>query len=309
MRLPVAVLGVAALLALGADCVASDRPLVLSLDGELYLLPNVFAYDDLAGVRGVALRERMDDDDWALWAPIRHAPDDVRGERGTIAVLASPSAEHWLGTDDRGRDVAARLVHGARQSLALAALAALLAGLAGLGLALVAVRAGPIPTAGALAACDAIAAVPPLLAVVAVQGLVGHAGLVLAAVLIAAPRAADLARLTIAGLRATLVEPWCEAARAAGATPGRVIRRHALPHAAPVIGVAIATTAATAVLAEAALAFVGFGAPPPTASWGELLAQATAHDLRWWLAVPAGLAVTVLAAALFAVAERSRGKA
>jgi peptide/nickel transport system permease protein len=74
--------------------------------------------------------------------------------------------------------------------------------------------------------------------------------------------------------------------------------RHALPHAWPQLAVAGAITVSTAVLAEAALTFVGFGAPPPAASWGEMLRQAQTSGLAWWLAVPAGalIAITALAA-------------
>ena len=71
----------------------------------------------------------------------------------------------------------------------------------------------------------------------------------------------------------------------------------------PQVAVATALTAATAVLAEAALSFLGFGTPPPSASWGELLKQATENGLRWWLAVPSGLAVAAAAAALGALAQ------
>jgi peptide/nickel transport system permease protein len=167
------------------------------------------------------------------------------------------------------------------------------------------VRAGGATDAAVRAACDAIAAAPPILTVIAAQGLLGTRGVAPVIALIAIPRAADTARLVRARLRTVLAAPFCDAARAAGASPTHVLVRHGLPHAAPVLATAAAITAATAVLSEAALAFLGVGAPPPTASWGELLAQATANDLRWWLAVPAGAAVTALTAALLAIARRT----
>jgi ABC-type dipeptide/oligopeptide/nickel transport system permease subunit len=297
-RAAAAALLVAVAIAVLAGAVAGDRPLLLRRGGVLSLP----VLGD--GPRGDALRATLGPDDWALWPPIAHDPAAVRSA-GAVAPLAAPSAAHWLGTDDRGRDVAARLVHGTRTSVAIAAAAAALATALAALLALVAVRAGGAVDAAVRATCDVVAAAPPILTVIAVQGLLGARGLVPVIVLVAVPRAADTARLVRARLRAVLAAPFADAARAAGAGPWRVVVRHGLPHAAPALATAAAITAATAVLAEAGLAFLGVGAPPPTPSWGELLAQAGSNDLRWWLAVPAGAAATALTAALLAVARRA----
>ena len=285
------------LTALLADCLASDRPLVYSRDSSLHVLPST-------GPRGDALRAVLGPDDWVLWPPISSSsPTDVR-TAGQLAPLAPPSPAHTLGTDDRGRDVAARLVHGARTSLFAAALATLLATLLALALALAAIRANRAVEAGILALCDILAAAPALLGAIAIGGLTGARGATAIALFVAIPRGADTARLVIASLRSTLAEPFVAAARAAGASPARVLVRHALPHALPVLAAAAAITAATTVLAEAALTFLGLGASPPTPSWGELLAQASQHDLPWWLSVPAGLVITLTAAALLRIARR-----
>jgi peptide/nickel transport system permease protein len=238
----------------------------------------------------------------ALLADLAPDPIEVR-TGGALAILDAPSSRHVLGTDDRGRDVAARLVHGTRTTALVAAGAAALALVLALGLALAAVRAGGPLGRTILVGCDAIAAAPPILTVIAAQGLVGVRGLVPVIVLVAVPRAADTARLAAAGLRRALAEPFAEAARAAGAGPTRVLLRHALPQLAPTLAAATALTAATAVLTEFALAFLGAGAPPPTPSWGELLAQATANDLRWWLAWPAGVAITLATWALLTLSR------
>jgi peptide/nickel transport system permease protein len=293
-----AVLATAAL----ADLLASDRPLVLHLDGETYVLPNLIDYPDLAGLDGAGLRAAMDPDDWAVWAPVRHGPSSVR-TAGRLALTEPPSAAHWLGTDDRGRDVLARLIHGARTSALVAAGAALLALLAGAALGLLAVWRGGLVDAAVIAACDVVGALPALLVVIAAQGLLGGGGLGAVIALVALPRAADLARLTRGALLAARASDFCAAARALGAGEWRVLTRHALPQAGSALAVATALTAATAVLAEAALGFLGFGAPAPTASWGELLRQAHENDLRLWLALPAGLLVALVAAAAGALAQ------
>lgn len=291
--------------ALGADCLAADRPIVLHLDGDTYWLPNLIDYDDLEGLRGERLRRRMTRDDWALWPPVRHDPTEVRGPGGIVAG-AAPSADHYLGTDDRGRDVLSRFIHGTRVAVTVGGWAALLSVILALALAVVAAGFGGAVRAGVRSTCDAVSAVPGLVVVVAAQGLVGTGGLVAVIVLIAVPRAADTARLALAGIEGALASDYCAAARAVGASPARVLVRHAVPQALPQVAVAAALTAATAVLAEAALSYLGFGAPPPTASWGELLRQAQDSGFDWWLVVPPGLAVAILAAALGALAQPRR---
>jgi peptide/nickel transport system permease protein len=279
-------------LAIVADFVASDRPIVLHHDGTHF-------FENLGDgePRGDRLRDTLGPDDWAVWAPIAQDPVEVRTD-GALAILEPPSDKHWLGTDDRGRDVAARLVHGTRTTAEIAALAAALALALAVTLALLAMVPGG---RAILVACDAIAAAPPILTVIAAQGLIAARGLLPLAVLIAIPCAADTARLCAAGLRAALVEPFVEAARAAGASHLRVLVRHALPQTAPVLAAATALTAATAVLSEAGLSFLGAGMPAPTPSWGELLAQADAHGYRWWLAWPAGVLITLATWALLHV--------
>jgi ABC-type dipeptide/oligopeptide/nickel transport system permease subunit len=297
-----AVLAVLAI-ALSADFLAADRPLVLRWQGTTYWLPNLVDHDDLAGLDGAGLRAAMTADDWALWPPVRHDPQAVRSA-GRLEPLRAPSAAHLLGTDDRGRDVLARLIHGTRATVIVAAGAAALALALGLLLALAAVSARGRLDAGVVGACDVVSAVPALVVVVAAQGLFGAPSLAAVIVLVALPRAADTARIARASLVEALASDYCAAARALGATPARVLWRHALPHAKSQLAVATALTAATAVLAEAALGFLGFGVPPPAASWGELLRQAHENDLRWHLALPAGAAITTLAAALSVLGDR-----
>jgi peptide/nickel transport system permease protein len=118
------------------------------------------------------------------------------------------------------------------------------------------------------------------------------------------PRRAELAR--------ALSLPFVEAARGVGASRWRLVARHALPHAIPQLAVAAAITFSSAVLSELALTFLGFGTPPPTPSWGELLRQAQQNQLVWWLAVPAGAAVafvTLCANALADELTRASGRA
>ncbi len=258
----------------------------------------VFA-DALAGTSPLAQGE-----DWQLWSPIRANPTDVR-TAGRLEVLRGPSNEHLLGTDDRGRDVASRLVHGTRPTLVLAASCALLASFLAVALALLA-SIRPWADLALLGLCDIIAAVPVFLLVLLVQGLLDQSGLAVLVILISIPRGASAARLVRDSLQTSLSEPYCEAARALGCSRLRIVLRHALPASYSQILTAAGLTAATAVLAEVALSFLGLGLGGQAPSWGELLRQAHENQLLWWLLVPAGLASTALAWALGEVFAHSR---
>jgi peptide/nickel transport system permease protein len=289
------------LAALFADCLAGDRPILMSVGGDMHLLSELPADDGEGSLRGEALSEALSDEDWALWPVMRWSPSGIRHE-GRIEVLRAPSREHWLGTDDRGRDVASRLIHGARLSLRLALGCALLASLLGCLLALMAASRSWLDSL-VLSLCDAIAALPPLLAVVVVGGLVGGQSLWALIILISIPRAAVTARTVRDGLHAALGQPFCESARAVGCSQPRLLLRHALPQCWPQLRVAAGLTAATAVLAEVALSFLGLTAAGSDPSWGELLRQAHENGLLWWLLVPAGVLTSLWTWALGRMAQ------
>lgn len=268
-----------------ADFVAGERPILSSIDGDV----QVFAQTPEPLAKG----------DWALWPPIRFDPRSVRSE-GRLSVLASPSDEHILGTDDRGRDVTSRLVHGTRLSLLLAGACALLATVLGALLALLATARRELDAALVIA-CDVLAAIPVLLVVLVVRGLTGAESLVSLIVLISIPRAASTARITREALRGALRQPYCEAARAIGCSRRQLVIRHAFPQSFPQLRVAAALTASTAVIAEVALSFLGLGASGP--SWGELLSQAHTNQLAYWLLLPSGIATALLAWSLTRAAD------
>lgn len=264
----------------------------MSRSGEIHLLPNLWSTDGDAEDRGELLSQTLDEGDWALWPPVSWDPAGVR-THGKLEVLRPPSSEHRLGTDDRGRDVLSRLIHGTRLSLWLALLCAVLATLIGCLLAVLA-HASRGLDAVVITSCDTVAAVPILLVVIMMRGLIGADSLVAMVLLIAVPRGAGVARLVRDRLHTVLREPYCQAARSIGCSRGRVLWRHALPQCFGQICVAAGVTASTAVLAEVALSFLGLGVAAPSASWGELLRQAHDNSMQWWLSVPAGAASALL---------------
>jgi len=233
-----------------------------------------------------------------------YGPDEQH-PGGISAVLQPPSAAHWLGTDDRGRDVAARLVHGTRVALAVGPLA--VAVYVALGL-LVGVAAalgrradfviGRVVDVGLL--------FPTLLLLLAIQGVTSQTSLAEVALAIALTQWPYVARLTRAEALRVAAAPHVEAAHAVGAGRARILAVHILPLAATPALTAAAFGIGHAVLFETALTFLGFGVPPPTASWGELLAQAQASGLKPWLLVPPTVAVAALVLACNLVGDGVR---
>ncbi len=224
---------------------------------------------------------------------------------GVTAVLAPPSAAHWLGTDDRGRDVAARLVHGARVALLVGPLAVALYVLAGLGVGVLAAVGRRIDFAvGRVVEIGLM--FPTLLLLLAIQGVTSSTSLAEVALAIAVTQWPYVARLTRAEALRVSALSHVEAARAVGAGRLRILGVHLLPLAATPALTAAAFGVGHAVLFETALTFLGFGVPPPTASWGELLAQAQASGLRPWLLWPPTVAVAAFVLACNLVGDGVR---
>ncbi len=231
------------------------------------------------------------------------APVLVRTDPTAIDVeqtLKPLSASHWFGTDDFGRDLLSRIVHGTRLSLlvgfSVLVLTVSLGGLSGL-------LAGYIPPADAviMRLMDALMAFPAILLALVVMAIAGPAtiNVVLALGIAYAPRMARLARAAVLTVR---TKEYIDAARALGAPPLRILWRHVVPNALAPIIVQGTFTFAYAILGEAALSFVGLGAPPPAPSLGNILADArpVMRDAPWMIAFPSlTLSVTILGLNLF----------
>ncbi len=225
----------------------------------------------------------------ALAAPWIAPADPLRGSLDVS--LRAPSRVFWLGTDVQGRDILSRLLFGARLSLLVGLVSQSVAGLLGVSLGLAAGYYGRWLDAGIMRLADITLAFPSLLLLVAIAaamnpslpvvfvviGLVGWAGV------------ARVVRGEVLGLRA---RDFVQAARALGASDVRILLRHLLPGVlAPVIVIATLGVGG-AIMAEAALSFVGLGARPPTPSWGAMVADG--RDLLRvapWVSLVPGLAI------------------
>jgi peptide/nickel transport system permease protein len=230
---------------------------------------------------------------------------------------AAPSATHWLGTDDLGRDVLLRLLHGARVSLAVGLGAALMAMLVGSLAGVLAAWAGGVTDAVIMRLADALLALPalPLLVVLsaldpAMIGLPrGEAGadILRIATILAAFGWVGVARLARSAALSVLATDFCRAARALGVSEFRLLWRHVLPQLVTPLAVATALAVGGAILAESALSFLGLGIAPPAASWGNMLANAQeAVFVAPLVALWPGLAILMAVAGCSLVADGLR---
>ncbi len=309
-RLAVIALGVVGLLlvgALAADLIASDKPVAARVDGRLWLLPAWTQPSALRNDTVISVRERVSaqPDGWMVEPLIPWGPNqtDVEG------ALAEPSAEHPMGTDELGRDVLARLVHGTRVSLAIGLIAVVLYVAIGVVLGLLAGFYGGRIDALISRCTEVMLSFPTLFLVLCVLGLMKVKTLVPVMVVIGLTRWTDVARLVRAEALRLRESEFVLASRALGASDARVLGRHVLPNALGPVMVSATFGIASVILLESALSFLGFGVPPPTASWGELLTQAqryVTYPGAWWLTLYPGLALFLTVTAFNLMAEGLR---
>jgi peptide/nickel transport system permease protein len=215
-------------------------------------------------------------------------------------ALLPPSLAHPFGTDDLGRDLLAAVLQGGRTSLEVAAGATLVAVLIGVAVGLVAGLGPPLLDEAAMRCTEVVASLPALLIAVLVAALFGGSSVNLALVL-GLTRWPALARILRLEARALLQREFLIAARALGAGPAHLARRHLMPNLAGPVSAAAAIVFGGAVVAEASLAFIGLGDPGAT-SWGQMAAAGFALVGRTWWAWAVPTAALVLVSGLVALA-------
>ena len=233
----------------------------------------------------------------ALGAPLLATTDPI--DQDLTVVLKPPfwlpdgSLRHPLGTDHLGRDVYSRLVYGARISLTISVLAALLGAAVGVAAGLVAGYAGGRVDAVIMRVVDLNLAFPLILLALAVVALLG-ASLRNLVIVMSITTWMIYARV-VRGLSLSLREQeFVQAVRALGAHDARIIARHILPNVLAPVLVIWTLEVARVILMESALSFLGLGVPPPTPTWGRMLAEGRDYlTVAGWIAIFPGLAILV----------------
>jgi len=221
------------------------------------------------------------------WSPYPPADIDIAGK------LAPPSAAHWLGTDSLGRDIASQLLVGSQNSIAVGVLAVGIGLGVGVVLGCMAAARGGWVEELVMRAADFTFAFPALLTAIMLTAIHGP-GLVTSIVAIGIFNIPVFARLARASAHAVWARDYVLVARAAGKGPWRITLDHVLPNIANVLIVQATIQFALAILAEAALSYLGLGTQPPQPSWGRMLNEAqTLLFQAPMLAVWPGLAIAL----------------
>ncbi|MGC8719995.1 MAG: ABC transporter permease [Thermodesulforhabdaceae bacterium] len=286
------------MLAVFAPLLANDRPIVGYVNGAMVFPVFTASSADLSSKswkdfrkhKGLSPFQRLDGSGysgWVLWPPVPYSPT----EHDLLEILSPPGKKHWFGTDDSGRDVLSRMIYGARVSLSVGVVAVGIAAVIGIILGGLAGYFGgwvdalvnriieillTIPTFFLIIAI--IAFLPPsIYNIMVVIGLTGWTG---------------IARFVRAEFLKLKAMDFVLALKALGASPTRIIFVHMLPNAMAPVLVAVVFGIAGAILTESGLSFLGFGVPPPTPSWGDILSQSRDYvEFAWWLTIFPGAAI------------------
>ena len=228
----------------------------------------------------------------AVFAPWISPHDPIATSWG--AIRKAPSAAHWFGTDDIGRDVLSRVVWGTRASLLAGVVSVGISLLVGVPIGLLAGFVGGAVDGLISRLTDAFLACPFLILAIAMAAFLGPS-LTNAMIAIGVSATPIFVRLTRAQVLNVKTEDYVEAARALGNPPWRVALRHVLPNVTAPLIVQSTLAIAAAVIAEASLSFLGLGQQPPAPSWGSMLNTAKNYvDQAPWMAIWPGLAIFLL---------------
>ncbi len=266
--------------AFAAPLIAGNVPIVCKYQGAWHFPAVVDLLNQVPFVSGVVKRSKpfgwpgfdaktaLSDDDVAIWPPIRFDPLET-GEHDLVA----PSAEHWLGTDEVGRDIASRMVHGASVSVQVGIVSMGIAAVLGIVLGGVAGYFGGWIDAAISRLIEVVMCFPVFFLILSVMVWL-DASIINVMVVIGLTRWTSVARYTRGEFMRLKGLDYVTAARSIGAGPVRIMFRHLLPNALAPVLVTITFGMAQAILIEAGLSWLGFGVAWPNPSWGNLLRSA-----------------------------------
>lgn len=231
----------------------------------------------------------------AAWAV---APEIFTSQSGVVGIpsekLQAPGAAHWLGTDELGRDLLARIIHGARYSLSGAFLAVGVGLVFGAAIGLTAGSVGGRVEAILMRIVDVMLAIPSLLLALSLIIILGF-GHAQAAIAVGVTSIASFARLVRSEVVTVRRSDYVEAAFGSGGRFLQVIWRHVLPNSLTTVLAYAALQLGWAILQISTLGFLGYGAPPPTPEWGLLIAEGRKYMMAaWWLTAFPGLIVILV---------------
>lgn len=299
-------------LSLGAEFIANDRPLLVNYQGAFYFpVVKEYAETDFGGLfpsaanyRDPFLAELIHQDGWMLWPPVRFRHDTVNYQL-PVPAPAPPSTENWLGTDDQGRDVLARLLYGLRISVLFGLLLTLTSSVIGVAAGAVQGYFGGRVDLLFQRFLEIWGGLPQLFILIIVSSVVtpGFWTLLLVLMLFSWTSLVGVVRAEF--LRARNFD-YVRAARALGMTDGRIMFKHVLPNAMVATLTFMPFILSGSIIALTALDFLGLGLPPGSASLGDLLRQGKENLQAPWLGIAGFVVVALLLSLLVFVGEAVR---
>jgi peptide/nickel transport system permease protein len=212
----------------------------------------------------------------------------------SYAVLTAPSASHWFGTDELGRDVLSRVIYGTRISLMVGFVSVGIAVLIGLTVGLMAGFYGRWIDTVLMRFVDIMLCFPVFFLILAVIAFINNPSIWIIMAVIGLTSWMGVSRLVRAEVLSIREMEYVMAARCIGASDARIIWRHIMPNVIAPVLVTATLGVAGAILTESALSFLGVGVAPPTASWGNILTSGKDYiEFAWWLSLFPGLAILV----------------
>jgi peptide/nickel transport system permease protein len=296
-----------------APAIAGTKPVICRYKGRLYMPclgyfnrsweSPVFTKDKFRGTYPANLKKK-DPESWAIWPlvfqdPYRRVRDNEWPGRAENPSRdeGQPSRLNLFGTDQYGVDIFAKMIHGTTIALLVGFVSMGLAGSIGIIVGAVGGYFGGWVDAVTSRMTEVVMCIPTLVLILALVAVVEKPTIWKTMAIIGATGWTGIARLTRAEFLRLKESEFVMAARATGAGPLRIMLRHILPNALAPVLVPITFGIASAILIEGSLSFLGFGPPPPTASWGSILNSARSNLQLWWLVVfpGTGIFLTVLA--------------
>ncbi|HDL52610.1 MAG TPA: ABC transporter permease [Proteobacteria bacterium] len=282
--------------ALGAPLLAGNRPLIASLDGHIQI--PVFSKTRGVDWKGIKDSGRG----WAIFPLVPYSPTEIDLE----ANLLPPDGRHFLGTDDRGRDVLARMIYGSRVSLSVGFVAVSIYAFIGVFLGALAGYYGGKVDVLISRAIEVMMCFPTFFLILTVLAFL-RPSIYNIMIIIGVTGWPGVARLVRGEFLKQRKMDYVAAAKAIGASDRRIIFYHILPNAIAPVLVSATFGIAGAILVESSLSYLGFGVPPPTPSWGEILSQSKHYiDFAWWLTIFPGVAIFLTVTAYNLVGEGLR---
>jgi peptide/nickel transport system permease protein len=292
-------------LALGADLLANDKPLYMVYKSQTqfpifygYLVDLGLAHwpPELLNADFKSLSaERL------IFPPIPYRPNQI----DLTNPFASPSAEHWLGTDKLGRDVMAGIVHGSRYSLSIGFVAVGIAAIIGVLLGALAGFFGGWVDLAISRLFELMLAIPTFFLLITIAAFLSPS-IFYTMIIIGLTSWVGMARFTRNEFLKVRNLDYVTAATALGVPDRRIMFRHILPNALAPVLVSVVLGIASAILLESGLSFLGIGVPADTVTWGSILNEARSNTFAWWLAVFPGAAIFVAVISYYMVGEGLR---